>query len=282
MRRRVFAPILGPTAVALSVTAALLPAQTPGMQLEVFDEGAMIEDRRGVTVPLDLTFRDEAGQAVQLRDYFATGRPVVLNLGYYGCPTLCGAVMQTMVTALSDCRLQLGEDYEVVSVTIDPSESHDLARSKKSAYGQFWDEPAIEEHWHLLTGDEVPIKTLAEAVGFGHRWDNFRRVWDHGAGLFLVSPDGKLTQTLFGLGYTPRDLRFALIEASEGTVGSAWDRVLLSCYTYDAETGTYGMAWTVVQIGGCLTVLGLASMLIVLWRRERRRVAPAAAAATTP
>ncbi len=264
-----------PCAVALLGAAAA--AQPNPNDLPVVDEAIAIQDRRGATIPLELEFIDEGGRTVRLGDYLRGERPVILNLGYYGCPRLCGTVMQGMVEGLRGVRLELGADYEIVSVTIDPSEAPPLAREKKASFASSWGNPAVWDHWHFLSGDGDRARSLASTVGFNYQWNQFGKQWDHGAGIFLLSPTGQLVQTLYGSAFSPRDLRLALVEASQGKIGSAFDRILLSCYGYDPRSGGYTLlVWTVVRVAGVATVLGLAVMIIMLLRRERRRVAAAA------
>ena len=158
-----------------------------------------------------------------------------------------------------------------MTVSIDPNEKPPLARQKKNSYLSRFTEPAAENHWHFLTGAQEPITKLADTVGFRYQWNEFGKQWDHGAGVMILSSDGKLSQVLQGASFSPRTLRLALVEASEGKVGSTWDRILLSCYGYDPVTGEYNlMVWTVIRVGGVLTVLAIATMIIVLLRRERR------------
>jgi protein SCO1/2 len=270
--------------VAACVALALgdvVSSQNPAMELETVDLATAITDKRGSMVPGDLGFTDEMRRSVTLGDYFGKDRPVILNLGYYGCPSLCGAVTNALVDAMTGVGLDIGSDFEVVTLSIDPAEKPALAREKKNAYLSRFTAPAAEEHWHFLTGDEKPIAALADTVGFGYQWNEAGKQWDHSAGVMILSPDGKLSQVLQGAYYSPRTLRLALVEASEGKVGTTWDRILLTCYGYDPTTGEYSlMVWTVVRIGGVLTVLGIATMIIVLLRRERRLAT--ATEATTP
>lgn len=241
------------------------------MQLETTDLATVISDKRGAVVPAELKFVDEGGQAVTMADYFGGGRPVILNLGYYGCPSLCGAVTNGMVDALVEVGLEIGQDFEVVTVSVDHNERPPLAREKKNSYLGRYTDPAAEGHWHFLTGEEEPIAELADTVGFGYQWNEFGKQWDHSAGLMILAEDGRLSQVLQGAYYEPRTLRLALVEASEGKVGTTWDRILLTCYGYDPTTGEYNLlVWTVVRVGGVLTVLAIATMIIILLRRERR------------
>ena len=247
------------------------------MGLEYENLATSVKDRRGTVVPGDLTFVDENKKSVRFADYLGLDRPIVLNMRYFACPTMCGPMTQGMITALQKLRLRPGRDFEIVTVSIDPKEKPQLARDKKNAYLEEYTVAGAADHWHFLTSEESQVRRLADLVGFSYEWNEHRKVYDHGAALFVLSPDGKVTQTLLGVDYTPRDLRFAIVEASQGKVGTAWDRLLLTCYDYDPEERTYSLAvWTVVRICGALTVFAVGLMIFLLWRRERRSVVAAA------
>lgn len=249
-----------------------LRAQNPAMDMQITDAAAAITEKLGDVVPRDLSFVDDIGRPVRIGDYFDGRRPVILNLGYYGCPTLCGEVLNSLIDGLRGLSLQMSTDYEVVTVSFDPREKPALAREKKNAALEALPVSGGEDHWHFLTGEETQIRALADAVGFGYQWNEHGQVYDHSAALVLLSPDGKVSRYLYGLIYQPRDLRLGLVEASEGKVGTTWDRILLTCYGYDPKTQTYSLlVMTVVQIGGGLTIAGIGLMLFFLWRRERRR-----------
>jgi len=241
------------------------------MELPVIDQATIITDKRGSQVSAELEFVDEMRRPVKLSQYLEQGRPVILNLGYFGCPSLCGVVAEGLVDGLLGLDLAIGRDFEVVTVSIDPAETPELAREKKNSYLARYTAAGAEEHWHFLTGKEEQIRALAGAVGFGYQWNPFGKQWDHSAGIMILSEHGVLSQVLQGADYPPRTLRLALVEASHGKVGTAWDRILLSCYGYDPAKREYRLLfWTVVRAGGGLTVLALATMLFFLWRRERR------------
>jgi protein SCO1/2 len=261
--------------LALALAAAL-PGQTPAMEIPVVDAATAVDEKLGESVPGELSFVDDMRRPVRLRDYFTGRRPVILNLGYYGCPTLCGEVLNSLVDGLRGLPLHIGRDFEVVTVSFDPREKPELAREKKNAVLEVYTAPDAEAGWHFLTGEAPQIEALTKAVGFGYQWNEHGKVYDHAAALVLLSPDGKVSRYLYGLAYRPRDLRLGLVEASEGKVGSAWDRILLTCYGYDPKTRTYSLlVMTVVRVGGALTVAGIAILLLLLWRRERRRVSVA-------
>jgi protein SCO1/2 len=251
---------------------AALPAQGIGGRLEVVDGRAIWTSHLGETVPAELRFVDENHREVRLGDYLTGDRPVILWLGYYGCPAMCGAVLNGLVAALERVTLTPAKDFRIVSVSIDPSEQPPLAREKKNSYLQAWPVPGASDHWHFLTGAEPQVRALADAVGFGYVWKEEVRQYDHPPGIVLLAPDGRISRYLQGAAFSPRDLRLSLVEAAEGKIGTAWDRVLLSCYTFDASSGTYSlMVMRVVRIAGIGTIAAIALLILVLRRRERRQ-----------
>ncbi len=222
-------------------------------------------------VPLDATFRDEAGRAVRLGDYFGT-RPVVLAFVYYECPMLCTQVLNSLISSLGVLRLEPGKDFEIVTISIDPREKPALATSKKVSYLQRYKRPGAETSWHFLTGEEPEIKRVTRAAGFRYVWDDSLKQFAHPTGIMVLTPQGRMARYLFGVEYGPRDLRFALIDASEGKIGSPVDSVLLYCYHYDPETGKYGLViMRVIRVAGAATVLALGTFIVVMVRKEKRR-----------
>lgn len=242
--------------------------QNPESLLQNID----VVEQLGKTVPLDLEFRDEDGNPVKLSDYVNGKKPVLLNLGYYKCPMLCNMVLNGVVGGLQDMDWVPGEEFTIVTVSIDPREGPKLAREKKATYLKQLGKPEAAKGWHFLTGRRKDIKALAKAVGFGYEYDTDRMEYAHGAAIFFLSPKGKITRYLYGIEYAAKQLRLALVEAGEGTVGNAIDRFLLRCYHYDPHSRKYGVyVWGVMRAGGLLTLSFIAIMLFVFWRRERRR-----------
>lgn len=241
-------------------------------RLQIVDGGALLEPKMGALLPTQLKFIDENRKEVSLGDYLLRDRPVILNLGYYGCPTLCGLVTNAMVDGLAQVKLTPAADFTIVSVSINPHEKPSLAREKKNSYLERYTKDGAGDHWHFLTGGEQEIRALAEAVGFGFRFNETTNQYDHDAGILLLSPEGKITGCLKGAFYDPRDLRLAIVEASEGRVGTVWDKIVLSCMTYDPATRAYSWAaWAVIRIAGAVTVLGILLMILYLRLQERRR-----------
>jgi len=222
-------------------------------------------------VPLDVTFRDENGRSVQLGEYFGT-RPVVMVFAYYDCPMLCTQVINGLSSALNVLSLEPHEDFEIVTVSFNPKDTPATASAKKAVYLERYKRagtPGIKDGWHFLTGDQPSIDRLTKAAGFRYVWDEATKQFAHPTGVIVLTPQGKLARYLFGIEYGPRDLRFALVEASAGKVGTPVDSLLLYCYHYDPMTGRYGLiVMRALRLAGVATVLALASFIVVMIRRE--------------
>jgi len=228
-----------------------------------------IEQRIGQQLPLDLPFKDEAGNDVRLGQYFG-GKPVVLALAYYECPMLCTQVLNGMTGALKTLSFDAGKDYEVVVVSIDPRDGFRMAGAKKATYLEHYGRPATAGGWHFLTGTEASIKPLAEAIGFHYAYDANLKQYAHGAAIYVATPKGVISRYFLGIEFAPRDLRLALVEASNNALGTIADQVLLLCYHYDPETGKYGAAvLNSIRAGFILTVGAFLTFLFVSLRRER-------------
>jgi protein SCO1 len=220
-------------------------------------------------VPLDTTFLDESGRRVQLGDYFGK-RPVVLLFAYYNCPMLCTQVINGLATALAVLSLNPGTDFEIVTVSFDPRDTPATAAAKKAIYLERYTHKNAAAAWHFLTGDEASIARLTKAAGFRYVWDKETQQFAHPTGVIVLTPDGRLARYLFGIEYGPRDLRYAIVEASAGKVGNAVDALLLYCYHYDPTTGRYGLAiMRTLRVAGLATVLALGSFIFVMVRKDR-------------
>jgi protein SCO1/2 len=227
------------------------------------------EQRLDQPVPLDLVFRDETGATVRLGDYFGH-KPVILTLNYYHCPMLCPLVLEGLVQSLRVLAFTAGEEFEVVTVSIDPGETPALAAAAKARYVRDYGRPGVAAGWHFLTGEASAIAPLTEAVGFRYAYDAAKEQYAHAAGLVVLTPQGKLARYFYGVEFAPRDLRLALVEAASGTIGSPVDQVLLYCYHYDPATGRYSLVVTrALQLAGVATMLGVGAFMVVMFRRER-------------
>jgi protein SCO1/2 len=252
---------------ALSLVTVWADTQIPPQLREVG-----IDQRLDAQLPLDLVFRDEEGRPVALRRYF-TGRPVILTLVYYECPMLCNLILNGVLRTIRVVSFDLGRDYAIVTVSIDPREKPSLAAVKKRKYASGYGRPGAAAGWHFLTGDEAAIRELARAAGFRYAWDPAREQYAHAAGFMVATPQGRLARYFYGVEYSARDLRLALVEASAGRIGSAVDQILLYCFHYDPQTGKYGpVVLNVVRAAGLATLLALGWFLFVMFRRERRHL----------
>jgi protein SCO1/2 len=245
-----------------------LPANVRPPQLE----GVGIDEHLGRPIDLSLTFIAENGYPVALSEYFHQGRPVILNLVYYNCPMLCTLVLNGQTEALRAIPWTPGKEYEVVTVSIDPRESFDVSRKKKAIYMGSFDRPA--PGWHFLVDHDGNAKKLAEMAGFHYRYDPRIEQYAHPAAIMVLTPEGRMARYLYGVRYSPRDLRFALAEASEGRSTMAIEKILLFCYHYDPKSGAYVLfATNVMRAGGLLTVALIAFFLIRMFRADRKRSA---------
>lgn len=221
-------------------------------------------------LPLDATFRDEDGRTVQIGEYFGK-RPAVLAFVYFDCPMLCTQIVNALASALRPLTLTPGEAFDVVLVSFDARETPALAKQKKAEALARYGRPETAGAWHFLTGDEPSIKRLTQAAGFRYVWDEETKQFAHPSGIIIVTPDGRPARYLFGIEYGPRDVRLALVEASEGKIGTAADQLLLFCYHYDPMTGRYGFViMQVLRVAGVATVLALVAFIVVMVRREKR------------
>jgi protein SCO1/2 len=228
-----------------------------------------IDQKLNAQVPLDLTFRDEAGRTVPLGKFFQK-KPVILALVYYECPMLCNMTLNGLVRSLHSITLSAGDDFELVAVSINPRESPQLAMAKKETYLEKYQRHNATNGWHFLTGKEENIQALANVVGFRYAYDPIIKQYAHAAGIMIATPDGKLSRYFYGIEFPSRDLRLGLVEASNNKIGSPVDQVLLYCYHYDPVTGKYGLAiQRLLQVMGSATALALGAFLFVNFRRDR-------------
>jgi protein SCO1/2 len=253
------------TACALAMGALASAQERPTILREVgFDQ------RLDQRVPGDIALRDEDGRDVRLADYLGK-KPVVLTLVYYECPSLCTMTLNGLVSAMNAVAFDAGKEYDVVTVSFEPRETPALATAKKETYLKRYQRPGAAAGWHFLTGDPAEIARLTQAVGFRYTWDERIRQYAHPSGVVVLTPDGTIARYLFGIEYAPKDLRFALVEASQGRVGGVVDQAILYCYQYDPMTGKYGTAiMRLLRVASLLTLGALGAFIFTMWRRERR------------
>ncbi len=230
-----------------------------------------IEQRIGVSLPLDLEFTDETGAPVSLGSYF-DDKPVILTLVYYDCPMLCTEVLNGLNRSLAPLNYSIGEEFEVVTVSFDPRESPTLASQKKAVYTQRYGRPGTEEGWHFLTGEAPAIDALTESVGFNYVYDETEGQFVHGSAIMIISPKGTVSHYFFGIEYPSEDIRLAIIESSEEKLGNVFDQIMLYCFNYDPEQGRYGVAiMNAMRLAGLATLLAMGSFMVVMFKRDRRR-----------
>jgi protein SCO1 len=252
--------------LAMTASAQDNAAVTP-LQLR----GVGIDQRLNNQVPLNLKFRDEAGRTVTLGSFFGK-KPVILSLVYYSCPMLCTMAENGLLNALRDVKFNIGEQFEVVTVSIDPTENPEMATGKKAVYVGLYGRPAAKQGWHFLVGDDPDIRALAQAVGFHYNYIPETKQFAHATGIIVLTPQGKVSRYFYGIQYAARDIRLALVEASDEKIGNPVDAVMLYCCQYDPHTGKYGMVVAhVLKVAGAITLVCMGTMLFALSRGGRRQ-----------
>jgi protein SCO1/2 len=232
-----------------------------------------IEQHLGAQLPLDTEFKDENGNAVKLSQYFGKGRPVILALVYYECPMLCNEVLNGLTGSLKGISLDAGKDFDVVAISFDARENDkpDLAKNKREGYLGRYGRAGSENGWHFLTGTQSSIDAITKSVGFNYVYDDKTEQFAHVGGVTIITPDGKISRYYYGIDYEPRQLKLGLLDSAEAKISSPTDQLLLYCYHYDPSTGKYGFAiLRVLRVVGVAVILGIAGMLFVFWRREKR------------
>jgi protein SCO1 len=244
------------------------PVQNIGVRPDILKDVG-IDQKLNEKIPLDLAFRDEQGNQVALSQFFGQ-RPVILSLVYYNCPMLCTQVLNGLEQGLKDVSMDAGNQFNVVTISIDPAEKPPLASAKHELYTGLYGHPGAAQGWRFLTGDEPQIKKLASALGFRYAYDPETKQFAHTSAIMILTPDGRVSRYLYGIQFPSRDLRLGLVDASAGKIGTPIDQVLLFCYHYDPVTGKYGLLISrVIQAAGLLTILAVGLMLFFLKRGER-------------
>lgn len=228
--------------------------------------GIGIDQKLNSPVPLDLTFRDEANQMVPLRTYFGD-KPVVIELVYFRCTSLCPMTVQESVSSLRRVSLEPGKDYDVIVVSFDPADTPAVAAQKKAEYAQEFGRSSFNSGWHFLTGTQDSIARLASAVGFKYRWDDATKQFVHAGGIMVATPDGNVSRYFYGIQYAPQDMRMALVEASKHKIGSPVDYITLFCFHYDATQGKYTLAIVnILKLAAGVTLFSLLALVFFLMR----------------
>ena len=266
----IYAVLLAFTLLAASASAQMNngimapPANTRPARLE----NVGIEQHLNAQVPPDLTFLDDAGKTVKLGDYFGH-KPLILNLVYYNCTMLCGEALAGLASAMRLVKFNVGNEFDVITVSFDPRETPEMAAAKKKDYVGRYGRPNAAAGWHFLTGQADSINALTKVVGFQYQYDPKSNQYAHATAIMVLTPQGRISRYFYGVDFPPKDLRMGLVEASQGKIGNAVDAVLLYCYHYDPETGKYGaMVANILRLAAAATILILGIFLFILWRLD--------------
>jgi protein SCO1/2 len=241
------------------------PANTRPPRLE----NVGIEQHLDTQVPPDLIFRDDTGNAVKLGDYFGH-KPLILNLVYYNCTMLCGEALAGLSSAMRLVKFDVGNEFDVVTVSFDPRETPEMAAATKKDYVRRYGRANAAAGWHFLTGQSDAINALTQVVGFQYQFDAKSNQYAHATAIMVLTPEGRISRYFYGVDFPPKDLRMGLVEASQGKIGNAVDAVLLYCYHYNPETGKYGaLVGNILRLAAAATILLLGSLIFILWRLDR-------------
>ncbi len=273
-------------ALALAASTLAIPAHAqmnngvmspPANSLPPRLQNVGIEQHLDAQVSPDLVFLDESGKPVKLGDYFGR-KPLILNLVYYNCTMLCGEALAGLSSAMKLVKFDVGNQFDVITVSFDPRETPEMAAAKKADYVKRYGRPGAAAGWHFLTGQPESINALTKTVGFNYQYDPKNHQYAHATAILLLTPQGRISRYFYGIDFPPKDLRMGLVEASQGKIGNAVDAVLLFCYHYDPETGKYGaMVGNILRLGAALTILLLGGLLFILWRLDLSAAKSAAA-----
>jgi len=262
--------------LAVTLLAASAPAQMnngimapPANTRPPRLENVGIEQHLDAQVPPDLIFRDDIGKAVKLGDYFGQ-KPLILNLVYYNCTMLCGEALAGLSSAMRLIKFDVGNEFDVITISFDPRETPEMAASKKKDYIGRYGRANAAAGWHFLTGPPESVNALAKAVGFQYQYDAKTNQYAHATAIMVLTPQGRISRYFYGVDFPPKDLRMGLVEASQGKIGNAVDAVLLYCYHYNPETGKYGaIVSNILRLAAAATILLLSSLIFILWRLDR-------------
>jgi protein SCO1 len=242
-------------------------------------EKVSVQEHLGAQLPLDTEFTDSTGRAVKLRDYFDGVHPVIVTFNYSDCPMLCSLQLNRLVDGLKQVRRTVGDDFKIVTLSIDPLETAERASETKNRYLRDYGRPTATNGWHFLHAKEGVTRSVADAAGFSYSYNQERKEWLHAAALIIANPDGRIGRYLYGIQYHPETLNLSIVEASEGKIATTVDRLLLYCFHYDETEGRYApVAFNIMRLGAGATALALGAFLSVYWlteSRNRRRATPA-------
>lgn len=264
-----FWTLVSPALWAYDPKDKVLLAETTPAELQ----GIGIEEHLGSAIDRNLVFKDEAGKDVTLGEYFRSPIPVILSVVYYDCPSLCNYHLNGLTAALKQIKWTTGQQYQLVAVSMDAKEGPSLAGPKRAAYLKEYGRPNAESGWHFLTGSEENIRKLTGQVGFKFRWDESQKQFAHASAATIVTPDGVISRYLYGIEFDPNTIRLALLEASQGKIGTLVDQLILFCFHFDPAKNKYTLyAYNIMRAGAILIVVALSFILIPAWRRERKKI----------
>ena len=271
MTKRYLSFVLAMAAPALTPAWADVGKVPAGTEIPAQLKEVGIDQKLGAQLPSGAQFLNEKGERIRFGQLISR-RPVILALVYYQCPMLCSMVLNGALRSLRALKLNAGTDFDVVVLSFDPDEKPPLAEKKKFEYTERYHRPGGEDGWHFLTGDEANIRQVANAVGFRYRKDNTNGQWAHASAIMVATPDGRLSRYFYGVEYSARDLRLALVEAGQGKVGTMVDQILLYCFHYDVTAGKYSLTvLNIMRAAGVLTVLGILIFWLAMYRENRKR-----------
>ncbi len=216
------------------------------------------------------------GNIVKFGNYFNNGKPVILALVYYECPMLCNEVLNGLTGSLKGMSFDAGKDFDVVAISFDTRENEkpNLAKNKKASYIARYGHEGAENGWHFLTGTQEEIDKVTKAVGFNYQFDEATNQFAHAGGIMILTPEGKISRYFYGIDYSPKDLKFGIMDSAQSKIGNPAEQLYLYCFHYDPATGKYGLAiLKVLRLTALATVLGLGVMFFIFWRKNKGKAA---------
>lgn len=230
-----------------------------------------IDQKLDAQLPLNAEFKNEKGETIKLGDVIRE-KPVVFAFAYYTCPMLCGQVLQGITGSLKAVSFDAGKEYDVVVVSFNPRDSQHQAEKAKNTYVHRYARPGSENGWHFLYGDSLSIAQVTDAAGFRYKYDEISKQYAHGSAMMIVTPEGKLSKYFFGIEFAPKDVKFALMEATESKIGTVVDQIMLYCFHYDPKRGKYGpYIVNMLRIGASITIIGLGAFYVSMRKRSKRK-----------
>lgn len=233
-------------------------------------QGVGVDERLGQAIDLNLEFTDDKGVTGPIGRFFKGSKPVLMAMVYYSCPSLCNFHLNGLTETLKTLKWNAGDKFELVAVSMKSDETSELAAQKKANYIQAYGRSGADQGWHFLVGKTENVQRLADQLGFKFKWIDEKAQFSHASVSYVLTPDGKISRYMHGIQPDPTTLRMSLLEASNGTIGSVIDQVMMFCFQFDPKKNKYTLyAWNLMRIGAILMVLMLAVLLIPTWWKER-------------